>query len=392
LGANKKSLTLLSYLIFLFLGIVYTNWGIYIIYMSHTYNLHIATIGYLFFIPTVMQALTTYINGHHLQKANIKKQIFISLVGLIIALLLIALFHTLISLIIGLIIMGVSLGMLVGIPNFIIITVHPTDKFAKLNVLNFFYSFGAIIGPAYAGYLLDIKWDWKLVLLLSLIMAFFLCFLNSTIGYKRLGNDSHTSSEGDNLNKYWHASIYLIASAMTFYVLAECIFSVWIVAYLVKYYHFHIGLASIGLTLFWFFIAIGRFLARYFHRIKIYTYILLFSSIALASNISILLTHNIIIIFILIALMGIGYSSLYACMLSYGTDQLPFNCPKLMSTLVIAGTIGVILAYPISSFFVNQFSIYIALMFGNIILILLIVSIVLTLFDKKNPHSPTYRP
>ncbi|MCX5773989.1 MAG: MFS transporter [Fusobacteria bacterium] len=385
---NKNSLTILSYLIFLFLGIIFTNWGIYIIYMSHTYHLRISTIGYLFFIPTVIQALTTFINGHHLHRANIKKQITIALILITIAILIIAFFSNIITLIIALTIMGSSIGILVALPNFIIITIHSNDKFRKLNILNFFYSFGAIIGPAYAGYLLNIKWNWKIVLLISLIVAIYLAVLNHSISYKRLGNDSHFKAGEDSISIPWHSSIYLISTAMTFYVLAECIFSIWIVAYLINYYHFPIGLASIALTLFWFFIAIGRFSAKFFQHIKIYNYILLFATIALISNICVLLTHNIIIIFILISVMGIGYSSLYACMLSYGTDQLTFNCPKLMSILVICGTIGVVLAYPVSSFFVSKFGIYVALLSGNIILFLLIISIILTLFDKKNPHSP----
>jgi len=86
----------------------------------------------------------------------------------------------------------------------------------------------------------------------------------------------------------------------------------------------------------------------------------------------------------MIAIMGTGYAALYASILSYGVDQLSYNDPKLMSFLVLSGTIGVILALPISSFFVNHFNILTALFVGLLILGLLIITIFITLFDKNN--------
>jgi MFS family permease len=86
----------------------------------------------------------------------------------------------------------------------------------------------------------------------------------------------------------------------------------------------------------------------------------------------------------MIALMGFGYAGLYASILSYGIDQLPYSCPKLMSFLILAGTIGGVFALPFSSFFVNHFSILTALLVGLIILGMVIVCICFTLRDENN--------
>jgi MFS family permease len=118
---------------------------------------------------------------------------------------------------------------------------------------------------------------------------------------------------------------------------------------------------------------------------KVYQFIIGSSVIALVSYLFLFFTDNTAAIFILIAIMGTGYAALYASILSYGMDQLLYNSPKLMSILVLSGTMGAILALPLSSFFVNNFGLLTALLIGLVFLVLVIVSIYLTLKDKNNP-------
>jgi len=380
---TEKKLTLLSYAIFFLLGILFTNWGIFIIYIHSSYSLTITTLGYLFFIPSTLQAISTYLNGFILDRINIKQELTLSFILLCIAIVILVFSHTLIALIFAFILFGISFGVLEGIANYIIVSLHPKSKFSKLNILNFFYSFGAIVGPAYAGYLLNIQWKWQWVFIISLGVGILFTLINTQITYGKIHADSNEPHS--KLPIRWHFSIYLISLAMILYVLSECTFSYWIVLYLENNYHYTIGLASVGLTLFWIAIGVGRASAKLFSRLKIQWFIILFSLIAWISSGAILFLHNIIAIFTLIIVMGVGYSCLYASTLTYGTDQLNYNCPKLLSFLVICGTIGLILAFPISSIFVHLFSIHTALIFGNVLMIAMILLILLTLFDRKNP-------
>jgi MFS transporter, FHS family, glucose/mannose:H+ symporter len=379
-------LTWLSYLIFLLLGCAFISQGVLIICFSKTYSIDIAHVGYLFFITAAVQALTTYGNGYLLEKVNIKHEIFIGISAVLLS------FACIISgwlplFIIGLFPMGFGYGILISIPNYIILQLHPETKFQKLNFLNFFFSLGGILGPLLLGQFLDWRYPWQLAVSACFIFFLLIAFIAGKIPFSRLGTEDNdeTTNETQPEKKRWHYSIYLIAAAMLFYVLSECVFSTWIVSYLKINCKFSIAEASMGLTVYWLFITFGRFAAdKIAHYMKVYQFIIGSSIIAFTGYLFLFFTNNTVFTFILIAIMGAGYAALYASLLSYGMDQLPYNSPKLMSILVLAGTAGTILALPLSSFFVNHFGLLIALLIGLVFIALVIISIYLTLKDKDN--------
>ena len=381
-----KCLTWLSYLIFLLLGSAFVSQGILIICLSKTYNLNIASVGYLFFIPVIMQALATYGNGYLLDKINIKKEVFVGLAAIFIS------FVCMISgwlplFIIGLFPMGLGYGIMISIPNYLILQLHPENKFQKLNFLNFFFSLGGIMGPLILGQMLEINLPWQTVLYICFIFIILIAYFTFKIPFSQMGSDDNAGlSEAAGQKKTrWHYSVYLIAAAMLFYVLSECVFSIWLVSYLKINCNLSIAQASMGLTIFWLFITFGRFASdKIGQYMKVYQFIIGSSALALIGYIMFFFTSTPAIIFTLIAIMGIGYAALYASILSYGMDQLSFNSPKLMSILVLSGTIGVILALPLSSFFVNNFGLSVTLSIGLLFLILVILSIYCTLKDKRN--------
>ena len=385
---TTRRLTWLSYIIFLLLGCVFISQGVVIISVSKTYDINIANVGYLYFITVAAQALTTYGNGYLLDKINIKYELFVGLGAVLISFLCI-ISGWLPLFIIGLIPMGFGYGILISIPNYILLSLHPKTKFQKLNYLNFFYSLGGILGPLVLGQLLTMHYPWQTAVLFSCIVILLISFFIMKIHFSYMKNDIKTteSSEATKVEQTrWNYSVYLISAAMLFYVLSEFVFSTWIVSYLKISRNFSIGEASMGLTIYWVFITFGRFAAdKIGKKMKIYQFILGSSLLAFVAYIFLFFTSSTTMIFVMIAIMGTGYAALYAAILSYGMDQLSFNSPKLMSLLVLSGTIGVILALPISSFFVHNFGFLTALLVGLVFLGLVIVSIYITLRDKTNP-------
>lgn len=382
----EKRLTFLSYFIFALLGITCVSQGILIIYYSAAYKLTLAQVGYCFFITAVVQAIVTFSNGYILEKVNIKKEVFIGLGAIFISLiLLISGVFTLY--LISLFVLGIGYGLLLSVPNYLIITIHSNNKFQKLNILNFAYSFGGIIGPLCLGKLLGMSVPWQLAVLICniLIVLLFVYVLKIPFGIIKMNSENEDTSLIKKEAGHWHISIYLIAGAILFYVLSEYTFSTWIVSYLKLKYHYPIFYSSLGLTIFWLFITFGRFASDKIGRyMKVYKFILISSSVGFAAYILLFLTSNISFIFAMIAIMGVGYAGLYASILSYGVDQRAYNDPKLMSFLVLAGTIGSILALPMSSFLVHHISIRAALIGGAVIMGLVILTITLSLYDKSN--------
>ncbi len=377
-------LTWLSYLIFMFLGCEFISQGVLILFVSKTYGISLAHVGYLLFIPSLIQAVVTYFNGYFLEKTDLKHQIHIGLGAISLSLIcLISSYYPIF--LIGLFVLGFGNGILISVPNYLIVTLHNENKFQKLNIINFFFSVGGIIGPFLLGQLLEISCPWQLAVAISFVFLGLLFWLNKAIEYSKFASDEPEEEDAEK-KITWHLSIYLIAAALFFYVLSECIFSAWIVSYFKIVYNFSIAKATLGLTIYWMFITFGRFGADKIGKyMRIYQFILLSSSLAFLAYLMIFLNKNTTFDLIMIALMGLGYAGLYASILSYGIDQLPYNCPKLMSFMVLAGTIGGVLALPFSSFFVNRFSILTALALGLGILFMVIVCIYFTIKDKNNP-------
>lgn len=377
-------LTWLSYLIFMFMGCEFISQGVLILFVSKTYNVGLAHVGYLLFIQTLLQAIVTYFNGYFLERTNLKLQIYIGFGAVALGLLCI-ISGWLPLFIFGLIPLGFGNGILISVPNYLIVKLHGENKFQKLNIINFFFSVGGILGPFILGQLLEINWPWQFAVALSFVILGILVWLNKRIEYSTFAPDESKDEDGEK-KIAWHLSVYLIAAALFFYVLSECIFSAWIVSYFKLVCDFSIAKASLGLTVFWFFITFGRFgadkIAKY---MKIYQFIILSSSLAFIAYLMIFFNKNTMFAMFMIGLMGLGYAGLYAAILSYGIDQLSYNCPKLISFMVLAGTIGAVLALPVSSFFVNHYSILTALALGLGILFLVIVCIYFTIKDKKNP-------
>ncbi len=384
-------LTWLSYLTFILYGCAAISQGVLIICIAKTYQINIANVGYLFFIPAAIQAIVTYGNGFILDRINIKYEIIVSFAAMFLG------FTFMITgllplFVIGLVPLGLGYGLLTSIPNYIILNLHPEKKFQKLNYLNFFFSLGGMLGPFILGQLVDLNCPWQIVLGMLLVFIFLLGLFAYKIPFSYLrDNDQEESDTSSTINateakSKWHYSIYLISLAMLSYVLSECIFSTWIVSYLKIHSKFNMAEASIGLTIYWLFITFGRFAAdKIGNYMKVYQFILGSSIIALAGYILVFFSHSTIITYTMIAVMGVGYAALYASLLSYGMDQLSYNNPKLMSLFVLSGTIGTILALPLSSFFVRNFGFLTALLIGLIFLLVLIVSIFMTLKDKNNP-------
>ena len=392
---NVNRLTWLAYFIFIMLGMFFISQGVLIINVAKTYGVSLPFLGYLLFIPALMQAASTYINGYLLDRVNLKYEILIGLICVVFSVVCIASGY-LPLLITGLFPLGVGYGLLSSIPNYMIITLHPKDKFKKLNYLNFFFSIGGISGPFIIGQLLEVNIDWRIVILLSLVLFAFMFFYVAKIPFNKIVNSENGDNgnqekvkekdvENSSIRMKWNISVYLIAGAMLAYVLSEVIFSSWIVAYLKLSYGYSIVKASLGLTVFWIFITFGRFVAdKIGSYMKIYQFVLASSFLAFIAYLLLFFTTNITFIFIIVALMGLGYASLYASIFSYGMDQMDKSCPRVMSFFIICGSIGNILAMPISSFFVNKFSIFIALCFGLGILGLVVLFIFLSLYDKNN--------
>ena len=234
--AARGPLTLLCYAILYLLGCTLIAQGILILYVSKTYEISLAHVGYLCLVPAVVQAVTTFLNGFHPAPGQPEegtargpglggrrnRRCPLGVVAPAAG---------------G----PASAGVRLRDPHFCVQlldrVVASREQVSEAQHPQLCLQCGCgIAGPAFlgadsgrwrslaAGLGLGLRCSSRVLSWYAVRIPFSSIAPPRTTGDSR-GNE--TAVEGR-----WHLSIYLIGAAMLFYVLSESTFSTWIVSYL----------------------------------------------------------------------------------------------------------------------------------------------------------------
>lgn len=176
--------------------------------------------------------------------------------------------------------MALSIGTIQIVSNSVITEIHPNEKGKYLNLLNFSYGIGAMIGPAYSGKLIGSGFKWQLnyytaAILILILMICFVIFNFNIKNKKKKSISGKFSIINLKLNK--SDIIYFIIIAI--YVMLEMGIGIWLIEYLQKIKLLSIVTSSIYLSIFFGLIATGRFFGSFIIEKFNYITVLLFSSI-----------------------------------------------------------------------------------------------------------------
>jgi len=349
------------YLLFMYIGVTFNLAGVMSIAIATTYTVDTAVVGYVFSLFSVGYSLAIFVNGFLLERAAFKMLLYasflITFAGIVTATLAagIEMFAA------AIFAAGVGLGVLCSSGNYYIVrSCYNKERTAKLNILNFFYSFGAIVSPVAAGQLLKSGLSWQQIYLLSLTCLAPIILLAVAAKFEKAL--CHTEEES-NPSDPWHAGVYLVGAALFCYVASEMILAYWIVVYLVEGLGMPVVSASISLSLFWGFMAIGRLLSGMAAARIPVSYLIMACSLASFLVFAWMLTiQDPYMVIVLVAVLGLTYSGLYASILSYGTMQIRHASSTLMTFFVTVGSIGGILSFLTSSYLKQHYNIASALM------------------------------
>ena len=188
----------------------------------------------------------------------------------------------------------------------------------------------------------------------------------------------------ENRKEKWGKNVYIDGVAIFLYVMSEMTITYWIVIYLREKADFSVVAASQLLSVIWFFMMIGRFLSgKAVDYIKTEKYIVLLG-ITAAIGVLILIVANFnVILWIAAAIVGIGYSGMYATILTYGTQQIKEHSNKLMTFYITCGSAGGIAATPLSSIVKKNLGITAAICISFISIGTVVILIILTLKKQK---------
>jgi len=372
----------IAYLIFIFQGLTVPLGSVMIMEIAQKYSVDTSYIGYIFAVGIVGGGIAALSSGFLLETLGKRKLIFMGIIIALSAGAAITSSNYLQIFAVGMFLSGVSSWLLVAVGNYIIVKYCIGEKrSSQLNLLNFFFSIGALIAPILAGFMLGRGIPWEFVFLTPFALLGILSILaySPAFGTSKLpGSLPKKTSQLVTVEK-WNLNIYLTGAALGFYCMLELSYTSWIVVHLRENLAVDIVAASFVLTIFYICQAIGRVIAGFVVKhVALNTYIISCATIGVIANSLIIFSTSYMVVLGLTIVMGLGIASLYPSILSYGTLQVKTASPHIMTFFLSSGIAGGAVAMLLTSFLKQHFGVLACIGSGAVTATLIILFIGIT--------------
>jgi len=380
---NRKNIMIISYIMFAYMGIAFLSQGSLKLEMADSFGITTSKLQYLFTVFSTASMITVIANKVFLEMVPLKLEVILSSSFILVGTIFMILTKNINIFMMGLILSGLGIGIYVSLGSYLIINTFTENRNEKLNFLHFSYSISAVITPIIAAALIGISLSWNMVYTTLLIFVIVVIFLALKTDFSGVTHEKDKKNESQ--PSKWSLKVYLSASMLFLYVFTEMIFSYWIVEYMVNKGAYG-GEAKISLSIFWLFIAGGRFIAgKLGHKITVINMIITLLIIALISYFTLMLVQGIWITYIFVGFLGFGFSSLYPSIVALGTEGRKNISPSLMTFIMTSGSVGGIVYSPISGWVNSNFDVMLTMGIGLITTILML-SISFFLKFKKHKY------
>lgn len=345
---------LAAYLIFVFYGITTPLGSVMLIEIAGKYSVDTSVIGYILAFGIVGGGIGALSSGFLLETIGERKMIFLGIITGVFAGAAIIISNYVAVFAIGMFLSGLSSWILLAVGNHLIIQCFEGAKrSSQLNLLNFFFSIGALITPTLASFMLERGIPWQVVFLTPFVPLGFLAALAYSSAFdipKEQKNASSIVSQGGPAEK-WNRNSYLAGAALGLYCMLEISYTSWIVVHLRENLAADIVAASLVLTVFYICQAAGRFISGFIvKQVSLPIYISCCASVGFIAAFFITFSKSYMTVFYLTILLGLGVASLYPSILSYGTLQVKHACPRIMTFFLTSGLVGNVLGMVLTSF------------------------------------------
>lgn len=157
----------------------------------------------------------------------------------------------------------------------------------------------------------------------------------------------------------WGLSVWLLCLALFLFLMAEPIFTMWTPGYLIQRFSLQPEQAALYTTVYWVTKSIGLFLNQFTVKwMKLRTFLLSCTVAGLIAIVLISNSSNTTVILLACGVFGFFNSGLFSGLMSYGSLQVSYSSPTLVSALLTCGTVGTLLFATISSLVNSHFGLY----------------------------------
>ena len=337
---NKKLATYICCLVMMVFAMNLTIISPLLTDISKYFGVSISKAGTLFTAEFVGFLLFVIIGGLLADKLGKKMILSVAVCGLTITLFLFALVGNFYLELLIMLLMGGFGGTIESVAMSMVADLNDKNKSFYINLSQVFFGVGAIIGPIMAGLFISGGLGWNacyvlIAILMAIVsLAFIFCKMpelpkEPSINFRQLQKEL--------MNKRF----LLICLCMAFYVGAEVGGWGWLSTYLKKSMSFSIEKSGIAIAVFWVAMTIGRLICGLLtKRFKVLYIIMVLAFLASAATFLSIFIHIEALIWIIIALMGLTYSSQFPLIASYGSEISGVPSGTSVSILVSSGSIG----------------------------------------------------
>lgn len=350
---DARRLTALAYFIFLGIGVAFSMAGVVTKDIAATFAVDTYVVGYVFTLFTAGYSLAIVGNAFLLDRVDIRRETLVAAGVAAVGAAGATLWPDLRLVGISLLFYGLGLGVMCSVAYYLMVNLYEDrERAGKLNVLNFFFSFGAIVAPFLAGLALQegARWQWLYQATLLLTLAVF----GWTLKFRFKLKPRHAAAP--EMAMAWGPAVYVVGGTLLAYVVAEMVFTYWIAVYLMEKLAVDVVLAGLALSVFWSTMAAGRLTAGpVIAKFGIRRYVLSSSGLAFVALAALLAVGNAYFALAVVAVIGYGCSGLYATILSFGTTLAVQPSSRLTSFFLGISAGGGVLAFLLSSWLKQNF-------------------------------------
>lgn len=380
----KQSPNFLSIFIFAVFMLAHTS---ILLEISQTTGARPQAINYVFAFFTVGSIggrLTAFIYNTRLSNRVIMIGCFSVLSALTLA---ITLSHSIISLYVIFTLSGYVLGVVYLQANKNLMESDIEDKARLANIGLSFYPIGASVGPLAASFLVLRGFSWKFIyiilvpLMLSAVILFI--FLDRKAGRGKLKGQEPINFRQMFSNRQDNFAYGLIVFIVLTYCISEAVIFTWLPTFLRSERGFSLQPAGLAVTVFWVSVIAGRMLVGIFTgKVNNFKIMLFISMIGGVGILLMAISANPYLIFIFIALAGLGYSGVFPLLVSSGSQIFSTGRGLILTIIFAASSLGkAVTPYLID--LSSRVSMFLSLMLAAIFMALTIIMLLVLAAGKR---------
>ena len=237
---------------------------------------------------------------------------------------------------------NVGSGLLESGVGSLVVDLNPARRTTALNVLHASFGVGALVGPLFAGAVIA-SGRWQLVFFsgAAVFVALFLALYPQRFPKVRSGERVEWRQVGELARS---RTIQLAAAAIMLYVAAELSISAWAFPYLESVLGYSTLVASLGVSLFWAGIAVGRIASAWIARYVAPARIVQGGALLFAvGSLALLVMPSPVTALAALATAGLGAAAIYPTIMAICCSRYPNLSGSVTGLITTATGIGILL-------------------------------------------------